>query len=149
MKKSSVIKVILVIAILLAIISIGYFMFFFTAICESGECFSSAMIDCKRVSYIKDAAETITYYEILGKKDNRCQIKVKLLQVKQGPEDLGEMEGKEMICNVPLGVYTSPESNLKECHGRLKEEIQEIMIQRMHSQLVENIGEIQGITKVL
>ena len=65
-----------------------------------------------------------------------------MLQLKQGNADLSNLEGKSMECSVFLGSTNDPDDNLNNCHGRLREEIQEVIIQRLHSQVVENIGEI-------
>ena len=85
-------------------------------------------------------------YKILGKEGNSCNVYVQLLQLKKGAVELTILENKDMICSLPFGVLQEPEKNLKNCHGRLKEEIQNIIIQRMHSQIVENLGKISEET---
>jgi hypothetical protein len=41
-------------------------------------------------------------------------------------------------------------NDLRSCHGELKEAIQEEVIQRMHSQIIENLGKInETISKVI
>ena len=47
-----------------------------------------------------------------------------------------------MVCQTPLGSAVSPEQNLKNCNGKLKEDLQEIVIQRMHSYILKNVGEV-------
>ena len=43
-----------------------------------------------------------------------------------------------------------PESNTKNCHGLLKEAIQEVVINRMYSEIVQNLGKIsEETTKIL
>lgn len=127
-----------------------YLIFSYGSTCQDETCFSEALVKCKRTIYLKDSPETITQYRILGKKGKACEINVKMMQIKQGSIELISLEGKEMVCQIPLNTYTQPEENIKMCHGLLKESIQEIMIQRMHSELVENIGQIsEEITKVL
>jgi hypothetical protein len=55
-----------------------------------------------------------------------------------------------MVCAIPFGIMMQPEENLKVCHGILKEEIQELIITRMHAQIVENLGKIsEETTKIL
>ena len=40
------------------------------------------------------------------------------------------------------GLIVYPEKDLGVCHGRLKEELQGIIIKRLHTYIVDNIGEI-------
>ena len=47
-----------------------------------------------------------------------------------------------MDCYVPLGSIVSPESNLAECHGLLKEGLQETIINKLHAYIVKNVGQI-------
>ncbi len=124
------------------IISI-YFLFIYSSMCGDELCFSKKLVKCDRAHYIESSAETVKQYNILGKKDNKCQVEVEILQIRQGSVELASLEGKSMICSMGLGVSADPESNIKFCHGILKEEIQEAIIQRMHSQIIENIGQIE------
>jgi len=138
------------VAVLIGLVASVYYSYFYINQCDSAECFSEAMVDCKRNSYISDTADTVMEYDILGKEDGKCAVNVELIRIKQGGTELTVLEGKEMKCYVPLGVYTSPEKDLKNCHGLLKEEIQELIIKRMHTQIVENLGKIsEETTKVL
>jgi hypothetical protein len=125
-------------------------MFTYSKSCKDEECFSKALLNCEKTSYVKDSDETVMLYRILGETNGKCEVNVKLLQIKRGSADLAVLENKDMTCLLPLGVYMSPEQNIKECHGILKEAIQELMIARMHAQLIENIGEIgEEATKIL
>lgn len=148
-------KKVVMLSVLLAVVLIGlmisaYFIYFFMHKCTSQECFYSSLVNCKKTSYLNDNADTTMQYNILGKQDNRCAVKVELLQVKKGSIELAVLENKQMVCSTDLGVITDPEKNLQNCHGTLKEEIQNIIIQRMHSQIVENLGKIgEETTKVI
>jgi len=60
------------------------------------------------------------------------------------------MEGKEMVCYLPLGTITSPQGNLANCHGLLKEEMQSLIINRLHNYIVNNLGQIsEELTKAI
>jgi len=143
------IAAIILVAIVGIIFSV-YYIFIYSNVCQDDICFSESLVKCKRTIYIKDNTETITQYSVEGKKSGDCSVNVKILQIKQGALELVKIEGGEMDCLMPLGAYALPEDNIQNCHGTLKEGIQEIMIQRMHSQLIENIGEIgEEVTKVL
>lgn len=147
--KNLIIEAIVLIA-LVGIIITSYFMITSVNKCDDSACFSQALVSCDKVSFVADKTESIFYYQILGQKDNACQVNVRLLQIKQGTSELDKLRNKEMICVLPLGSYSVPEENIQRCHGELREQIQEIMIQRMHSELVENLGSIKDeLTKVL
>lgn len=145
MEKERVVGILLVIVILALIITI-YFNFFYLKKCDSLTCFTNSIVKCQRVSFINEGQETIIQYKILGKEEDKCKINVRLLQLKNGQEELSNLENQAMDCFIPFGVLVYPESNLKDCHGLLKENIQEIIIDRMHNQIVQNLGKIKEET---
>jgi len=157
MEKDVKILKVLSIAIILLIIFVLcvfiYLFFFRTIKCQINDeaCFSSSIINCERTSFIRENEEFVTSYNILGKSESGCEITVSIIQVKKGLNELSVLEGKSMNCNVPLGLnIQKPEEDIKNCQGLLKEEIQNIIIQKIHSQLIENMVQIrEDITKVL
>ena len=150
MKKKELILIVLIAIVLVGILISGYFILANINKCDSKECFNQALVKCSRESYLQDSSETSILYKILGKGDNSCRVNVQLVQFKQGTAELSALQGQEMICSIPLGVVVSPESNIQNCHGLLKESIQQLIIQRMHSQIVENLGKISAeTTKIL
>jgi hypothetical protein len=48
-----------------------------------------------------------------------------------------------MTCNYPISTLNLPEDDISTCTGPLREELQELIIQRMHNYLIQNIGEIK------
>lgn len=142
--------VLFIILVLTGLIASGYYIYFFSHKCTDSSCFENAIVNCKRASYINENQESITDYKIYGKSNGKCKIKVEMLQIKSGAAELEQLEGKSMICYQELGVMGLPEKNLKNCGGSLKEAIQEIIIKRMHSQIIENIGKVsEEVVKVL
>lgn len=140
----------LIIIALIGLVVSAYFIASYSRVCYDEECFKFAVVKCQRAVYIKDNPETIIQYTILGKTQNGCKVNVKVIQIGEGSVELELLKNHEMNCLVPLGAYVKPEENIKNCNGLLKEKIQEIMIQRMHSELLENVGEIgEEITKGL
>jgi len=131
----------LILIILVAVIAV-YFTFFYPRKCGDATCFNSALLKCKRAKYIDDLTDAVWSYRIKGKSGDKCQVDVKLLQLKRGASEMVILEGKEMTCYLPLGVITSPQEDLKKCHGLLKEEMQSLIINRLHNYIVENLGEI-------
>jgi hypothetical protein len=55
-----------------------------------------------------------------------------------------------MKCITSIGSGDMPEKNIENCHGELKEQIQGIIINRLYSQILQNIGKIgEETNKVL
>ena len=47
-----------------------------------------------------------------------------------------------MTCRVLKDEIKLPEKDLSRCTGSLKEKLQEIIIQKMHSYLLDNLGNV-------
>jgi len=143
MKKGVIIVLIAIILVLIAAIAL-YFLFFNKDICETNTCFSQAITECKKVSYILEDESVIKFYNVLGKKNNQCEVNVEVLQMKKGDIRLENLEGLDMNCFIPENTFVMPETDIKNCHGLLREAMQEEVIQRMHSQIIENLGQINN-----
>jgi len=127
---------------LLVIFSV-YLMFFYSVPCNDKDCFDNAMLKCKKVSLIKEYEEASWLYRIIGGSgEDNCRVEVKLLKLKEGSIDSEKLQGKSMICDV-LKTETRPEQDTSKCSGVLKEELQDIIIKRMHEYILENLGEIK------
>lgn len=155
-KDVKLLKMLLIVIISLIILVLGvfiYLFFFRTVKCQLNDeaCFSGSIINCERASFVRENEEFVTSYNILGKSESGCEVIVSIIQVKKGSNELSSLEGKSMSCNVPAGLnIQNPEKDIKNCQGLLKEEIQNIVIQKMHAQLIENMVQIrEDITKVL
>ena len=149
-KRKVVWLVIFIILILIALLAAAYYIYFFSNECGDKACWERSMAKCERTFYTMNSEEMTMQYTILGKSGDKCKIDVKLVQIKQGAAELESLQDKDMICLTDLGIVTAPEQNLKVCSGLLKEGIQEIIIKRMHSQIVENLGKIsEEVTKVI
>ena len=95
-------------------------------------------------------AQTITQYTILGTSQGKCETNVKIIQVKKGALEIENLEGKEMNCFTSISSAEMPEKTIENCHGELKEQIQGIIINRLYSQILQNIGKIgEETSKVL
>jgi len=146
MKKEFIIEIALGVVLIALAITI-YFGYFHYSSCKDDKCFSESLIECKRTAYLSNAANALLKYKISGPSSGDCKIEVSLLI------EFTRLEGLEMTCYTPLGVLITPESNLENCNGELKEEIQSIVINRMHAELASNIGKINqsfsNISRVL
>lgn len=110
--------------------------------CGDYICFQQEMSACSKSSYVNEMPEATWRYNIIGSSDGNCNVDVKLLQAKNGTLEMNTFEGFDMICSYPLGIAAYPERDLSKCHGRLKEELQGLMIKKLYSYIVDNIGQI-------
>jgi len=143
-------KVILIILMIIVAIAAIYFTFFFAYKCEDIACFRSHQEKCSRTKFTNNLEDAAWFYHIKGKKNGECKILVEVLQVKEGTIEKLGLNGKSMECYLQLGSIASPEADLLKCHGELKEELQTLIINKLHAYVVENVGEIgeelRGIT---
>jgi len=125
------------------IIYSGYFLIYKPVECSDKTCFNDAMDNCKRISWIREDAQASWLYRVNGNdKGDACTVNVKLLKMKEGTIDSENLEGLEMDCVMPKTETQFPEKDISVCTGGLKEELQDIVIQRMHNYLLENLGAI-------
>jgi hypothetical protein len=143
--------------ILIGIVVLGliaiFFTFVYTKNCKDAACFNRAMIGCDKAKYTEETAEASWLYTIKNKEGgllcsisikycDSCKINVKLLQLKQGKVEVQSIEGLDMNCEVPIKYSGSPQADISKCHGLLKEKMQELIIQKMYSEIVANIGKV-------
>lgn len=124
----------------LSLFAAVYLSFFYMPSCQNFECFQKAMIKCSKAVYINEAPEASWEYTLRKGNSESCSVEVLLLQAKKGELGMESLEGTSMICTVPMGSKEYPEKDLNSCHGILKEELQTVVINKLHSYLLENIG---------
>ena len=134
----------LVILIIGLIAFSSYFLFFYAKPVQTSQEFVDAMSYCKDVSWIREDAQASWLYKIKGgAKGDACEVEIRLLKIKEGTIEAEKLEGTKMICTVQKGETQFPEKDISKCTGKLKEELQDIIIQRMHNYLLQNVGEIK------
>jgi hypothetical protein len=134
----------LIILIIALILFSGYFLFFYSKPVSTIEEFVEATNHCNDVSWVREDAQAAWLYIVKGsEKGDACKIEVRLLQMKEGTIEAEKLQGKKMICDVKKGEERFPEKDISRCTGELKEELQDIIIQRMHNYLLQNVGEIK------
>jgi hypothetical protein len=134
----------ILILLIALLIFAGYFLFYYTKPCEDTKCFVKSIEACKKASFVKEDEKASWLYTTAKSSGSKyCIINVKLLNLKQGLIDSENLQGKEMNCNVSRSDSEYPENKIEQCTGPLKEEMQNIIIQRMHEYLLKNIGEIK------
>lgn len=115
--------------------------FIYSEECGNWDCFNDNLESCKRTTFI-GGSEMIFKYEISEKRADKCNVIVTLLQGEVGNQDSIRIEGKSMVCALPLGTIMIPESNLDYCSGELKERFQELFINKLYTYIVQNLGRI-------
>ena len=145
MKKAAVVKTIIIVVAIL-VVAVGAY-FFWTdykvVTCTDYECFEKNAVECSRATFINDEQKASWRYTIEGIEDQDCEIEVELLIAKEGELGLNALEGETMSCFYPFGTAQYPGKDLSYCHGRLKEDLQEVIIRNLHQYIVSNLGEIK------
>ena len=129
--------------LLVVVLLVWWFVFFGEARCESWECFNEHLAGCSRVEFVGDS-DMIYEYSVEGRSGSECEVGVKLLQGQLNNQESARLEGLEMTCMLPMGVVVVPESDIRRCHGLLKEGLQDMVIERLHGYIVQNLGEINS-----
>ncbi len=140
--KKEALGFVLLIAAIIIISILLYFSFISIRKVDTQQGFNQALTNCDRVEYIRDGDRAIWKYTILGKQRDFCNVEVRLVSAKEGVQDIKDVEGLNMICSVAEGLAINPEENLKNCHGLLKEGLQDILIEKMHAYIISNIEQI-------
>jgi len=140
----------LVVVAALAIAVVLYLNLFYMPQCQNYECWQKYMSRCSKASFVNEEAEASWGYTVSEKSGNQCVIKVNLLLAKQGELGISELVGQEMECSYPLGSAAYAEKDLSKCHGILKEELQTLIINKLHAYLLENLGQVEeGLKEAL
>jgi hypothetical protein len=131
--------------VLLVILAVVFYlvwlMFFSYKECDSWDCFNSRLEDCKRTTFI-GGTNMIFEYTVKGEDNDLCVVGVELLQGEVNNKDSDKLVGQSMDCSLPFGVIMKPESDILKCHGLLKEGLQDLVINKLHTYIVENLGRI-------
>ena len=136
------VKIFVGILILIVLVVAIYFSFFFYYECDDLACYRAHQEECVSTVFFRDTDLISWNYKIEGKSNGECLVKVEVVDIKEGDSENEKLLGKNMKCEVDLGSSIFPESNLRRCHGELKEEIQELIIQKAHRYILDNVGEI-------
>lgn len=132
------------IVLVISILVFGiYFVFFYPKQCEDHNCFTKSLRTCKKAQLLRSDDKASWLYEIKGKATGGiCEVEVKLLELRQGEIDSAVLVGKTMTCSVNKLETNFPEKKIANCKGDLKEDLQDLLIKRMHDYLLTNVGQI-------
>ena len=126
---------ILLAVLVIVILGFLYFTFIFNYKCDNNDlaCYKAHQEKCVKTKFKNDVEEVTWYYRINGKAQGQCEIYTEILRVKEGTIDKAGLEGKSMVCSLPLESSVMPDSDLSRCHGLLKEELQNLIIKKLHN----------------
>lgn len=131
----------LLILLLVAVLMLIFFRYIYYTNCKDDTCFKNKLQNCDRTKYLSEG-KTIYKYYILGRKADICRVQITLLGGEFEEADLSPLQGKSMICYIPLNLAEMPGDNIARCHGVLKEGLQDIMIKKLNFYIAENVGKI-------
>jgi hypothetical protein len=149
-KKKEWVKSTFVIAVLiLLLLGIIYLLFVYKQSCKTQTCFGNALFKCSKAIYTKAEENATWFYSVEGASKNTCAVRVKVLELKADAETVKALKGKDMTCSIPkeLSGAFMPEEKIEYCHGMLKEGLQDLIIQKLHLFIVQNIGQINQTIK--
>ena len=132
----------IILIVLVIIIWAIWKIFFSYTICNDWNCFNFHLENCNRARFIGESNGLVFEYTIRSDSNNICKVNVELLQGELNNQDSIKLENQEMICSLPKGVVTTPESDIGNCHGLLKEGLQDLIIEKLYTYLVQNLGRI-------
>jgi len=107
-------------------------------------CFNDAMELCVPANVISEEEGNIFEYKIRGKEERSCLTTITINQVNSasGQEVIDLFEGKSMTCLVPKGTRVGETNDVLDyCSGPLKESMYELIIQKMYTVVIQNLGE--------
>lgn len=136
--------------ILLALLLIAIILAFYfrlkpapcSLICGDFACFSSEMIKCSKAEYLNPESEAVWSYKIKGISDDKCRIEISISEASNGSLGLSKLREYKMDCLYPLGVSNYPGKDLTKCSGPLKEEMQALIIERMQTYIISQMGQL-------
>ncbi|MEA3378278.1 MAG: hypothetical protein U9Q69_01430 [Nanoarchaeota archaeon] len=140
--------------IITSLILISFFAYHFGYIkktCTTNECFEDAMKSCSPAKYLKLQNLNYYTYSIKGRRGDFCLIHIELKKMAEGTslEKKIMFEGKDMKCKVPLRALkdissSQVEGMLNYCSGPLKESMYELIIKKLYTLIISNMGDIIG-----
>ena len=140
---NKVVYIISAVAVVIIICAIAFSQLYIPK-CEDIKCFKAELWKCGRASFLNSGENSTWLYSIKGLSADGCEIYVKAVSLKVDIATGTALTGKDMTCYIPeslLGAFM-PEEKIEYCHGILKEEIQRLMIEKMHVYIIQNIGQI-------
>ncbi len=137
--------------LLVAVLFAAYQLGAFKKTCRDDACFNNALAKCSYAKFL--ATKNLNYYlyTIQGTSKDTCKVEATLRKMAVGtpPDKIEQFEGKGMTCYVPkkdIAKMTSFEfeNMLPNCTGQLKEAMYQLMIEKLYTIIIQNMGDIVG-----
>ena len=144
-------KILITITILVIITFFAYYFGFLKKTCATPECFEESLQKCTPTKYLK--LQNLNYYKysIMGWRGDSCKIDVQLMKMAEGTafDKKALFEGKAMTCRIPMDNLEMVKSDniegiLNYCTGPLKEAMYELIIQKLYTIVIANLGDVIG-----
>ncbi|MBP7708103.1 hypothetical protein KA107_00320 [Candidatus Pacearchaeota archaeon] len=130
----------LILIVILVVAGLVYYLYKTTPpVCEDKECFFAKLSVCEPSKFVFYGNITFDYI-IQGKEGDYCNVNVKLVRSYWRGSTFDTLNGKTMVCQVKYGQALFPEEDLNSCHGQLKESLQEMILQRLHGYILDNLA---------
>ncbi len=130
----------ILIIIITSLIILGMSLYSFQS-CKTWDCFNQNLASCSKAKFA-GGRDIIFGYTINGKTNDFCEVQVEYLQGEIANKDAEKLANEKMICFLPKGIVMLPETELNNCHGILKEKLQEQLISKLHNFILQNLGQI-------
>ncbi len=135
--------------VFLVVFVIGYYTGYFRTNCgQDKACFNEHLTKCRAAEFLSVRHNSVYSYNNYPGVSGGCNLKITLKRVVVGaPTEFKELEGKSMLCRIPKNELSSVDFDkmtdlIKLCSGELKEGLYEIIIQRMYSLVISQMGDI-------
>jgi len=129
--------------IVLAVLVWGVWAAFFSySTCDNWDCFNRNLESCSKAKFVGGSGAMIFDYTIKGTSGDGCKVVAELLRGELNNQDSIKLESNKMTCYLPEGVVMIPESDIGKCTGLLKEGLQDLVIKKLHTYLVQNLGKL-------
>ncbi|MBI4448318.1 hypothetical protein HY643_05030 [Candidatus Woesearchaeota archaeon] len=144
-------KVVVVVIILAVAFFIVYYFDLLKTNCMDEGCFNDAVRGCNQAKFLVVRNFNYYRYDIEGSKGDSCEINVaiKKMAIGSSVEQIRRFEGKSMVCLIPESKLSDAklenlEGLLNYCSGPLKEAIYELIIEKLYTLVVSNMGQVVG-----
>ncbi|MBI4154367.1 hypothetical protein HY501_03450 [Candidatus Woesearchaeota archaeon] len=143
-----------VLIVLTVIVFLSFVLFSFGFIkktCDTEECFIQSLETCSSSKYVR--LQNLNYYRytVRGYSGDKCVVDIELRKMAEGtPEDkVALFEGKGMKCAIPEENIQNLERAeiekvLNYCTGPLKEAMYQVIIEKLYTLVIANLGEVIG-----
>jgi hypothetical protein len=109
--------------------------------CDNANCFREMVFECHRANFVSESFVRLDN-QIIGMTSNGCKIRVTALA-----NDINLTEGAEMTCYSPLGERSLPQTQMDLCTGKLREEIQGLIVSELYLVIGQNVDSLNKLIK--